>query len=51
MRLKVTIGVNNIVLFIPLVAYLLDDDVKLKHESFCFISDDNTHDHNFVYKI
>ena len=34
----------------PLVIYLLDDSGQLKHDSFCFISDDNTHDTNFVYK-
>ena len=35
----------------PLVLYLLDDNGELKHESFCFISNDNTHDTNFVYKL
>ena len=46
MRFKVTIGVNNIVLL-----YLLDDDGKLKHGSFCFTSDGNTQETNSVYMI
>ena len=34
----------------PLVVYYLDEEGKLTHKSFCFISDDNTHD-TFVYKV
>ena len=35
----------------PLVLYYLGPDGSLQHESFCFISDDNTHDTSFVYKL
>ena len=35
----------------PIVIYLLDSEGKLKPESLCIISDDNTHDTNFVYQV
>ena len=35
----------------PIVFYYKDQDWVLKHESICFISDDNTHDTCFVHKI
>ena len=35
----------------PIVVYLLDSEGKLKHDSLCIISDDNTHDTNFVYQV
>ena len=34
----------------PLVVYFIDDG-NIQHNSLCFISDDNHHDTNFVYKI
>ena len=35
----------------PLVVYFIDGDGNIQHNSLCFISDDNNHDTNFVYKI
>ena len=35
----------------PLVVYSVDGDGNTQHNSLCFISDDNNHDTNFVYKI
>ena len=35
----------------PLVVYFIDHDGNIQHNSLCFISDDNNHDTNFVYKI
>ena len=35
----------------PVVIYLLGCAGELKHDSLCFISDDNTHDTNFVYEV
>ena len=35
----------------PIVIYLLDREGHLKHDSLCFISDDNLHDTNFVYQV
>ena len=35
----------------PLVVYCIDGDGNIQHNSLCFISDDNNHDTNFVYKI
>ena len=35
----------------PLLVYLLDDEGELKHDSLCFISDDNSHDTSFVYQM
>ena len=34
-----------------LVVYFIDGDGNIQHNSFCFISDDNNHDTNFVYEI
>ena len=34
-----------------LVVYFIDVDRNIQHNSLCFISDDNNHDTNFVYKI
>ena len=34
-----------------LVVYFIDSDGNIKHNSLSFISDDNNHDTNFVYKI
>ena len=34
-----------------LVVYFIDGDGNIQHNSLCFISDDNSHDTNFVYKI
>ena len=34
----------------PLVVYFIDGDENIQHNSLCFISDDNNHDINFVYK-
>ena len=34
----------------PLVIYFQSEG-SLQHKSFCFISNDNTHDTNFVYKV
>ena len=34
-----------------LVIYFIDGDGNIEHNSLCFISDDNNHDINFVYKI
>ena len=35
----------------PVVVYYCDVDGALKHQSLCFISDDNTHDTAFVYQV
>ena len=35
----------------PVVVYYRDVDGALKHQSLCFISDDNTHDTAFVYHV
>ena len=35
----------------PLVAYFINGDGNIQHNSPCFISDDNNHAANFVYKI
>lgn len=35
----------------PLVVYFLDDKGQLKHDSLCYISNDNSHDTSFVYQI
>ena len=35
----------------PLVLYFRGPSGNIEHESFCFISDDNTHDTSFVYKL
>ena len=35
----------------PLLVYFIDCDGNIQHNSLCFISDDNNHDTNFVYKI
>ena len=35
----------------PLVVYFIDGDGNIQHNSFCFFSDDNNCDTNFVYKI
>ena len=35
----------------PLVAYFINGDGNIQHNSLCFISDDNNHAANFVYKI
>ena len=35
----------------PLVAYFINGDGNIQHNSPCFISDDNNHTANFVYKI
>ena len=35
----------------PLVVYFVDSDGNIQHNSVCFISDDNNHNTNFVYKI
>ena len=35
----------------PLVVYFIDGDRNIQHSSLCFISDDNNHDTNLVYKI
>ena len=35
----------------PLVFYFVGEDGKIKHDSFCFISDDNNHDTSFVYQV
>ena len=32
----------------PLVVYFIDSDGNIQHNFFCFISDDNNHDINFV---
>ena len=34
-----------------LIVYLIGSNGNNQHNSFCFISDDNNHDTNFVYKI
>ena len=34
-----------------LVVYFIDTDGNIQHNSLCFISDDNDHNTNFVYKI
>ena len=34
-----------------LVVYFIDGDGNIQHNCLCFISDDNNHDTNFVYKI
>ena len=35
----------------PVVIYILDNDGLVKHDSLCFISNDNTHDTAFVYEV
>ena len=35
----------------PLVTYFVDSDQNIQHNSLCFISDDNSHNTSFVYKI
>ena len=35
----------------PIVVYFIDNDGNIQHNSYCFISDDNNHNTNFVYKI
>ena len=35
----------------PLVVYFIDGDGNIQHSSLCFISDDNNHNTNFVYKV
>ena len=35
----------------PIVMYFVNEKGELQHESFCFISDDNKHDTNFVYMV
>ena len=35
----------------PLAVYFIDSDGNIQHNSLCFISDDNNHNINFVYKI
>jgi len=35
----------------PVVLYFIGNEGELQHKSFCIISDDNTHDTNFVYMV
>ena len=35
----------------PLVVYFIDGDGNIQHNALCFISDDDNHSTNFVYKI
>ena len=35
----------------PLTVYFIEGDGNIQHNSLCFISDDNSHGTNFVYKI
>ena len=35
----------------PLTVYFIEGDGNIQHNSLCFISDDNNHNTNFVYKI
>ena len=50
MKSKVTIGVKNTAHYTHLLYILLTDE-NIQHNSLWFISDDNNHDTNFVYKI
>ena len=35
----------------PLLVYFIDGDGNIQHNFLCFISDNNNHNTNFVYKI
>src|ERR1700755_398945 len=49
MLLKVFTGSMNNQLFTPFVLYYRNDARELKHQSYCFISDDLTHNTAVVY--